>query len=95
MSKLGANFSNNAYVIACIPAYNESKNISNLVQRTKKYATEVIVYDDGSVDNTCELARTAGASVIRSSINKGYGVAIKSLLQAAREKNADIIKKFD
>jgi glycosyltransferase involved in cell wall biosynthesis len=95
VSKLGTNFSNNAYVIACIPAYNESKTISNLVQRTKKYATEVIVYDDGSVDKTCELARTAGATVIRSSINKGYGAAIKSLFQAAREKNADIMITLD
>jgi glycosyltransferase involved in cell wall biosynthesis len=96
VNKLGrTNFSNNAYVIACIPAYNESKTISNLVQQTKKYVTEVIVYDDGSVDNTCELARTAGATVIRSSINKGYGVAIKSLFQAAKQKNADVMITLD
>jgi glycosyltransferase involved in cell wall biosynthesis len=89
------NFSNNARVVACIPAYNESKTISNIVQRTIKYVTEVIVYDDGSVDNTYALAKAAGAIVIGSSINKGYGVAIKSLFQAAREKNADVMITLD
>jgi glycosyltransferase involved in cell wall biosynthesis len=89
------NFSNYPHVIACIPAYNESKTISNIVQRAKKYVTEVIVYDDGSVDNTYELAKAAGATVIRSPINKGYGVAIKSLFQAAKEKNADVMITLD
>jgi glycosyltransferase involved in cell wall biosynthesis len=91
----GTNFSNNAYVVACIPAYNESKTISAIVHTTKKYVSEVIVYDDGSVDNTSELAKSAGATVIRSPFNRGYGVAIKSLFQAAREKNADVMITLD
>ena len=96
MNKLTeTNFTNNAYVVACIPAYNESKTISAIVQAAKTYVTEVIVYDDGSVDNTSELAKSAGATVIRSPINRGYGVAIKSLFQAAREKNADVMITLD
>jgi glycosyltransferase involved in cell wall biosynthesis len=91
----GTHFTNNACVVACIPAYNESKTISTVVLTAKKYVTEVIVYDDGSVDNTSELAKSAGATVIRTSINKGYGVAIKSLFQAAREKNADVMITID
>jgi glycosyltransferase involved in cell wall biosynthesis len=82
--------------IVCIPAYNEANNIATIIQKSKNYATEVIVYDDGSVDNTNEVAMAAGATtVIRNPINKGYGVAIRALFQAAREKNADIMVILD
>jgi glycosyltransferase involved in cell wall biosynthesis len=86
---------NNAYIVACIPAYNEAKAIANIIQQAKKYVTEVIVYDDGSLDNTDEIAKAAGATVIKSPINKGYGVAIKTLFQAARVKNADVMVTLD
>ena len=78
-----------------MPAYNEARTIGAIIQKAKNYAAEVIVYDDGSVDNTEEVAKTAGATVIRSPSNKGYGVAIKALFQAAREKNADIVVTLD
>jgi glycosyltransferase involved in cell wall biosynthesis len=53
------------------------------------------VYDDGSTDNTYEAATSAGATVIRNPENKGYGVAIRSLFQAAKEQDADIMVTLD
>ena len=53
------------------------------------------MYDDGSTDNTYEAATSAGAIVIRNPENKGYGVAIRSLFQAAKEKDADIMVTLD
>jgi glycosyltransferase involved in cell wall biosynthesis len=82
-------------ILVCIPAFNEAKNIADIIQNAKSHATEVIVYDDGSVDNTDEVAKAAGATVIRSSINKGYGNAIKALFQIAKERNADIMVTLD
>ena len=82
-------------ILVCVPAFNEAENISDIVNRCKKYADEVIVYDDGSVDDTQQVAVSAGATVIRSPDNKGYGVAIRSLFQAAREKGADIMVTLD
>jgi len=82
-------------ILVCVPAFNEAENISDIVNRCKKYADEVIVYDDGSIDDTQQVAVSAGASVIRSPENKGYGVAIRSLFQAAREKGADIMVTLD
>jgi glycosyltransferase involved in cell wall biosynthesis len=83
------------YIVACIPAYNEGATIANIIENTKKYVNQVIVYDDGSNDNTSEVANAAGATVIRGPLNKGYGVAIKTLFQAAREVNADVMITLD
>jgi glycosyltransferase involved in cell wall biosynthesis len=89
------NSSPNARVLVCVPAFNEAKTISDIVSRCKIYADEVLVYDDGSTDDTQEVAVSAGATVIRSPENKGYGVAIRSLFQAAKEKDADIMVTLD
>jgi glycosyltransferase involved in cell wall biosynthesis len=82
-------------VLVCIPAFNEAKNIVEVINKSKKYADSVIVYDDGSTDDTFEIAKTAGATVIKSPKNTGYGTAIRALFQAAREQNADIMITLD
>jgi glycosyltransferase involved in cell wall biosynthesis len=81
--------------LICIPAYNEAKNIGKVVKKAKNYASEVLVYDDGSVDNTSEEAKAAGATVIRNAKSKGYGVGIKTLFEAAREKNDVLMVTLD
>ena len=53
-------------IIICIPAFNEGKTISDIVNKSKKYANEVIVYDDGSTDDTYEVSKSTGATVIRN-----------------------------
>jgi len=50
---------------AIVPAYNEEKNIYDVVKRLKKMNFKVIVVDDGSKDRTYELAKKAGAIVLR------------------------------
>jgi glycosyltransferase involved in cell wall biosynthesis len=82
-------------ILVCIPAFNEAKTIADIIMKSKKYANAVIVYDDGSTDDTYEAANSAGATVIRNPENKGYGVAIRSLFQAAKEQNADIMVTLD
>lgn len=82
-------------ILVCIPAFNEAKTISEIIMKSKKYANGVIVYDDGSTDDTSEIAKSVGATVIRNPENKGYGVAIRSLFQAAKEQDADIMVTLD
>jgi glycosyltransferase involved in cell wall biosynthesis len=82
-------------VLVCIPAFNESRNIAEIINKSKKYADGVIVYDDGSTDDTYELAEKAGAKVIKSPKNTGYGTAIRALFQAARDLNADFMITLD
>ena len=81
--------------IACIPAYNEESNIENLVKSAKNHVDSVVVCDDGSTDNTANIAKKAGAVVISHKINKGYGAAIITLFDYARENNADVMITVD
>jgi len=78
-----------------IPAYNEAKMIADVVNGSLKYADEVIVVDDGSVDNTSFVARAAGARVIRIPKNSGKGVALSLGLKTAAINGADIIVCLD
>ena len=55
--------------LVCIPAFNEERFIGKLIKNCLKYADQVVVCDDGSVDNTYEVADAAGANVIRHEKN--------------------------
>jgi len=82
-------------VIAGIPAYNESKYVGTIVLSTRQYVDEVIVVDDGSTDNTVEIARLAGAEVVQHPRNRGYGAAIQTILDEARKRDPDILVILD
>lgn len=73
-------------IIAAIPAYNEGATIGSVVLKVRQFATDVVVVDDGSTDDTAETAGLAGAHVIRHARNLGKGMAIRSAWLYAREK---------
>jgi len=77
-----------------IPAYNEEKNIEWIVNESKKYG-KVIVVDDSSKDQTSELAKKAGALVIKHEKNGGLGTSLRSGFEKALEMRADIIVTID
>jgi glycosyltransferase involved in cell wall biosynthesis len=76
---------------AIVPAYNEEKNIYDVVKRLRKMRFRVIVVDDGSKDRTYELAKKAGAIVLRHKINKGKGEALRTAFEYVRKRK---IKSF-
>jgi dolichol-phosphate mannosyltransferase len=75
-----------------VPAYNEESNIPILVERVAKALSgidyELIIIDDGSIDNTADVAKKFEGKhpirVIRHEHNKGKIEALKTGLQAAR-----------
>jgi glycosyltransferase involved in cell wall biosynthesis len=63
--------------VAVIPAYNVSSSIGEVVKRTLPFVNEVIVVDDGSIDETARIAKESGAKVISIKQNKGKAHATR------------------
>lgn len=82
-------------VLVAMPAYNEEKYIGSVVLQARRYADEVMVVDDGSTDQTAQIAELAGATVIRHGENKGYGVAIQRIIAEAEKGGADTLVLLD
>ncbi len=82
-------------VLAAIPAFNEEKTIGSVVLGTQRYADEIIVVDDGSTDDTAWIAEQAGATIVRHKVNRGYGAAIRSCFEYARNNGAKILVILD
>ena len=78
-----------------IPAYNESKHISEVIKKTKKYCKNIIVVDDGSKDNTSELAKNLSVYILKNIVNMGKGSSLKTGCDFAIKKNTDIIIVMD
>jgi len=77
-----------------IPAYNESKNIQKIINEINNLnlGLEVIVINDGSSDDTPNLARNCGAQVISNQKNLGKGISLsKGFAYALKEGNEIII----
>lgn len=82
-------------VIAVIPAYNEEKTIKAVIENIKKKVDDVVVVDDGSRDRTFNLAKSAGAIVLKHIVNRGQGAALETGTSYALKIKADIIVHFD
>jgi glycosyltransferase involved in cell wall biosynthesis len=68
-----------------IPAYNEASTIGGIVFKIKELHpdVEIIVVNDGSIDDTAAIAKDAGAHVHSHPYNIGNGAAIKSGIRIA------------
>lgn len=88
-------------VIITIPAYNESKTLAGVINDIKsvmsktKYDYKVQVVDDGSKDNTYNVAKDSGAVVFRHPYNRGLAETFRTEIKKAIEQRADIIVHTD
>ncbi|MBI2915463.1 MAG: glycosyltransferase family 2 protein, partial [Elusimicrobia bacterium] len=79
-------------VSVILPAYNEADSLQEEITRIKKVLTdaqisfEMIVVDDGSTDNTSQIAQSQGVRVIRHPKNRGVGAARKTGILAAQNE---------
>jgi glycosyltransferase involved in cell wall biosynthesis len=63
-------------ICVIIPTYNESKAIGGIVKEIRKQGFGALVVDDGSQDNTFEIAESSGAVVLRNQDNAGKGASL-------------------
>jgi glycosyltransferase involved in cell wall biosynthesis len=82
------------HVIAVIPALNEAGTIAQVVRDVGHYAQPLVV-DDGSTDETADLARSAGAEVVELPQNLGYEGALDAGFSRAGALGADVVVTFD
>lgn len=67
-------------VLVIVPAWNESRNVGNTVREilAANATYHVAVIDDGSADDTADVARAAGATVLQLPYNLGVGGAMRT-----------------
>jgi glycosyltransferase involved in cell wall biosynthesis len=82
-------------ILAAIPCYNEGLAIGSVVLKARRYVDAVLVVDDGSTDDTREVAQEAGAVVVSHEINKGYGAALRSCFAYAKTNEVDSMVILD
>lgn len=79
-----------------IPAFNEASVIGEVVADVRSIFDNVVCVDDGSIDDTGEIARRAGAHLVRHPINLGQGAAIQTGVEYARKQpGAEVFATFD
>ncbi len=77
-----------AQVSIIIPAFNEAEGIRAVIVSILETLpkAEVLVVDDGSTDGTAEIARAAGARVLRHRSNKGYGASLRTAVRKSKRE---------
>ncbi len=73
-------------VTVLLPAYNEEQSIGATIAAIRQLYPdyEILVVDDGSTDNTLQIAMEAGANVWPHPYNIGNGAAVKTGLRLAQ-----------
>ena len=83
------------YIIAAMPAFNEELYIAKTILQAQELVDRVVVVDDGSSDETAQIAERMGATVIRHPENQGYGAALKTIFEVARAMDVDALVILD
>lgn len=82
-------------VLCAIPAYEEEVALGSVVLRARRHVDAVVVVDDGSTDRTAEVARLAGATVLRHDMNRGKGEAYRTFWEHAVKEGYDALVTLD
>ncbi len=87
-------------LVVVVPAYDAARHLAGVVDRICAHRppdlARIIVVDDGSRDQTAEIARGLAAerpvlTLVQRPANGGYGAAMKDGLAAARAAGADVV----
>lgn len=77
-----------------IPSFNESRRLSGTLKSLRGFPN-ILVVDDGSTDNTAQVATEGSAQVVRNENNQGQGAALARGIAEALRLGAEVIVSFD
>jgi glycosyltransferase involved in cell wall biosynthesis len=79
-----------------VPAFNEAGVIGEVINELRSVFPNVVCVDDGSADDTGDIALRAGAHLVRHPVNLGQGAAIQTGVEYARSRpGARVFATFD
>ena len=99
MSEINSEFTKDVYLV--VPAFNEEKTVSQIIEGIAERGYNVILVNDGSRDKTLKLAIESKRKypnqifVVSHVINRGLGAALKTGMVVALNKGAEYIVTFD
>lgn len=88
----------NRKVAVVVPAHNEARFIGDVIKAIPPLVDLIIVVDDGSSDETCEVVRRIAdrrVELVRLEVNSGLGAAMVTGYRQALKSDADIVVKMD
>lgn len=87
-------------LLVFLPCLNEEETLSNVIGEIPRLiagvsAVDVLVVDDGSRDRSSEIARQAGATVLRNKTNMGVGFSFQRAVKYALDQKYDFLCNID
>lgn len=82
-------------ILLGIPVFNEAKYIADVLGEVRQHASEILVIDDGSTDDTPRLLAGHPVEVVRHATNRGYGRSMRDMLRWAEFDGYDWLITMD
>ena len=82
-------------LLAVVPALDEERSVGEVVAGLRGLGLRVLVVDDGSSDQTAEVASAAGANVLKLPTNLGVGGALRAAFRVARAAGFNRVVQCD
>jgi glycosyltransferase involved in cell wall biosynthesis len=87
----------NPNVCVIIPTFNEEKIIKKLLDGffSQEYVKNIIVVDNNSSDNTVNIAKKSGATIIEKKINKGHTDSCMLGFKQSLQTDSNVVSLID
>jgi len=83
-------------MLLAIPVYNEARHIHRVLDEVRRYATDILVINDGSTDETAQILRSIpDIHTVSHTRNSGYGAALSTSFAWALQRQYDTLVTMD
>ncbi len=95
----GKKSKNKIDILITIPAYNEEKNIAEVLKKIPRkvegFKVGIVVVEDGGTDKTAEVVKSVNIPVTSHIINRGQGDSIRTGFDIAVQSGAKVVVNMD